>query len=87
MFAHSGAATNTTKLGFGLVWLGLVWFPDTGFLCIVLDVLELTLHIDQVGLEFRDLPTSASRVLGVKLDATTAWLMPPICSLGDVSRK
>jgi hypothetical protein len=28
---------------FGLVWFGLVWFFETGFLCIVLAVLELTL--------------------------------------------
>jgi hypothetical protein len=28
---------------FGLVWFGLVWFFETGFFCIALAVLELTL--------------------------------------------
>jgi hypothetical protein len=28
---------------FGLVWFGLVWFFKTGFLCVALAVLELTL--------------------------------------------
>jgi hypothetical protein len=28
---------------FGLVWFGLVWFSKTGFVCIALAVLELTL--------------------------------------------
>jgi hypothetical protein len=28
---------------FGLVWFGFSWFFETGFLCIALTVLELTL--------------------------------------------
>jgi hypothetical protein len=27
----------------GLVWFGLVWFFETGFLCVALAILELTL--------------------------------------------
>jgi hypothetical protein len=45
---------------FGLVWFGLVWFGlvffKTGFLCIALAVLKL-----------RNLPASASQVLGLKV--------------------
>jgi hypothetical protein len=53
---------------FGLVWFGLVWFFETGFLCVALAVLELTNpnSVDQVGLELRNLPASASRVLGLR---------------------
>jgi hypothetical protein len=49
-----------------------VFFSETGFLCrnIALAVLELTL--DQAGLELRNLPASASKVLGLKAYATTA---------------
>jgi hypothetical protein len=46
------------------------WFFETGFLCIALAVLELTL-VDQAGLELRNPPASASRVLGLKASATT----------------
>jgi hypothetical protein len=47
-------------------WLvGLVWFFETGFLCIALAVLELT-FVDQAGLELRNPPASASQVLGLK---------------------
>jgi hypothetical protein len=42
---------------------------ETGFLCIALAVLELT--VDQAGLELRNLPASASRVLGLKAYTTT----------------
>jgi hypothetical protein len=38
-------------------------FLETGFLCIALAVLELN-FVDQSGLELRNLPASASRVLG-----------------------
>jgi hypothetical protein len=44
-------------------------FFETGFLCIALSVLELT--VDQAGLELRNPPASASRVLGLKACATT----------------
>jgi hypothetical protein len=48
------------------------WFFKTGFLCIALAVLELTTHlVDQAGLELRNPPASASRVLGLKACATT----------------
>jgi hypothetical protein len=36
-----------------------------------------THFVDQAGLELRNLPASASRVLGLKVDATTAWPFPP----------
>jgi hypothetical protein len=54
---------------FGLVWFGLVWFFETGFLyspgC------PGTHFVDQAGLELRNPPASASRVLGLKACATT----------------
>jgi hypothetical protein len=40
----------------------LFGFYQTGFLCIARAVLELS--VDQAGLELRDPPSSASRVLG-----------------------
>jgi hypothetical protein len=40
----------------------LTWFFETGFLC-----------VSQAGLELRNLPASASQVLGLKSCATTAW--------------
>jgi hypothetical protein len=43
-------------------------FFETGFLCVVLAVLEPTL--DQAGLELRNLPASVSQVLGLKVYAT-----------------
>jgi hypothetical protein len=46
------------------------WFFETGFLCIALAVLELN-FVGQVGLKLRNLPASASRVLGLKACATT----------------
>ncbi len=52
-------------------------FFETGFLCIALAVLELTLFwnsVDQAGLELRNPPASASQVLGLKVNATTAQL-------------
>jgi hypothetical protein len=36
-----------------------------------------THSVDQAGLELRNLPTSASQVLGLKACATTAWLSCP----------
>jgi hypothetical protein len=47
----------------------LVFFK-TGFLCVALAVLELH-SVDQAGLELRNPPASASRVLGLKACATT----------------
>jgi hypothetical protein len=48
---------------FCFFWFGLVWFFETGFLCIALAVLEL-----------RNPPASASRVLELKACATTTQL-------------
>jgi hypothetical protein len=44
-------------------------FLRQGFLCVALAVLELTLY--QADLELRNLPASASQVLGLKVCATT----------------
>jgi hypothetical protein len=44
------------------------WLFETRFLCIVLAVLDF---VDQAGLELRNPPASASRVLGLKACATT----------------
>ena len=46
-------------------------FFETGFLCIALAILKLTL-VDQAGPELRNPPASASQVLGLKACATTA---------------
>jgi hypothetical protein len=56
---------------FGLVWFGLV-FQDRVSLCSL--GCPGTHFVDQVGLELRNLPASASRVLGLKVCTTTAWL-------------
>jgi hypothetical protein len=48
----------------------LFWFFETGFLCVALAVLERH-SVDQAGLELRNLPASASQVLGLKACATT----------------
>jgi hypothetical protein len=55
----------------------LLLFFKTGFLYISLAVLELTLN--QAGLELRNLPASASQVLGLK--ACTTTVQPLITSL------
>jgi hypothetical protein len=59
---------------FGFGFLDFFWGGgvETGFLCIILAVLELT-FVDQAGLELRNPPASASQVLGLKACATTAW--------------
>jgi hypothetical protein len=43
-------------------------FSETGFLCVALAVLELS--VDQAGLELRNSPASASQVLGLKACTT-----------------
>jgi hypothetical protein len=60
---------------FGLVWFGLVWF---GLVLVFQDGISLytsgcpgTHFVDQAGLELRNIPASASRVLGLKAFATT----------------
>ena len=50
------------------------WFFETGFLCVALTVLELTL--DQAGLKLRNSPASASQVLRLKVCASTPGIMP-----------
>jgi hypothetical protein len=48
------------------------WFFETGFLCNSPGC-PGTHFVDQAGLEFRNLPASASRVLGLKACATTPY--------------
>jgi hypothetical protein len=48
------------------------FFPSTGFLCVALAVLELS--VDQAVLELRNLPASTSQVLGLKACATSSRL-------------
>jgi hypothetical protein len=48
------------------------WFFETGFLCVALAVLEHS--VDQAGLELRNLPASASRVLVLKACTTMPGL-------------
>ena len=47
-------------------------FFETGFVCVALAVLILN-SADQAGIELRDLPASASQVLGLKV-CITDWL-------------
>jgi hypothetical protein len=54
------------------VFLFFGFLVETGFLCVVLAVLELT--VDQAGLKFRNPLASASQVLGLKVCATNARL-------------
>jgi hypothetical protein len=47
------------------------WFSETGFLCVVCRPgCPRTQSVDQGGLELRNLPASASQVLGLKARAT-----------------
>jgi hypothetical protein len=52
------------------VVVALVWFFETGFLCVALAVLELTLYTKLA----RNPPASASQVLGLKMCTTTPGL-------------
>lgn len=54
-------------------WGGSSGGDETRSLCIALDCLE-TQYVDQAELELRNLPTSASRVLGFKVWATEPGL-------------
>ena len=56
------------------------FFSRHGFSVVLESVLELAL-LDQAGLELRDLPASASQVLGLKVCATTARLLIVILTL------
>jgi hypothetical protein len=55
------------------VFVWLVGFFETGFLYVALAVLELT--VNQADLELRNLPASASQLLGSKACATAAQLL------------
>jgi hypothetical protein len=55
----------------GLIW---IWFFKTGFLCVDLAILELTV-VDWASPEPRDQSDSASQVLGLKACTATTWLM------------
>jgi hypothetical protein len=62
---------------FGLVWFGLAWFGLVWFGLVFQDRVSLyspgcpgTHSVDQAGLELRNLPASASQVLGLKVCAT-----------------
>jgi hypothetical protein len=59
---------------FGLVWFGF-WFFETEFIALAVRC-PGTHSVDQAGLELRNPPASASRVLGFKACATTARLIP-----------
>ena len=56
-------------LFFSFLFFSFLFFLSAGFLCVTLAVLELTLY--QVALELGDQLASASRVLGLKMCATT----------------
>jgi hypothetical protein len=58
---------------FGLVWFGLVWFGLVFRYMVSLysPGCPGTHFVDQAGLELRNLPASASRVLGLKACITT----------------
>jgi hypothetical protein len=66
--------------GGGVVWFGLVWLVWFGL--VFQDRVSLgrpgcpgTHSVEQPGLELRNLPASASQVLGLKACATTAQLV------------
>ena len=72
---------SLSALDFLFVWLVFVFcFFETGFLCIALAVLELN-FVDQAGLQLRNPPAFASRVLGLKACTTTLLLTVDIISL------
>jgi hypothetical protein len=56
-----------------------LFFQDRVFLCS--PDCPGTHTVDQAGLELRNLPASASQVLGLKVYATTAWLTPDFLCL------
>jgi hypothetical protein len=56
----------------GLVFVVVVVFPDR--VSLYSSGCPGTHSVDQAGLELRNLPASASRVLGLKVCATTTWL-------------
>jgi hypothetical protein len=62
------------------------------FVCLFRDRVSLyspgcpgTHSVDQAGLELRNLPVSASQLLGLKVCTTTAWLSQNFCNLFSVN--
>jgi hypothetical protein len=53
-----------------------VFFQDRVFLCSL--GCPGTHSVDQAGLKLRNLPVSASQVMGLKVCTTTAWLGRPL---------
>jgi hypothetical protein len=64
----SGRAVSAVLFCF--VLFCFVLFFETGFLCVALPGCPGTHSVDQAGLEFRNLPASASRMLGLKAGTT-----------------
>jgi hypothetical protein len=56
---------------FYILFIYLFIYLETGFLCIALAVLELTVDQADLRTELRNLPASVSQVLGLKACATT----------------
>jgi hypothetical protein len=59
MSSRTVRATQRNPVFLSFFFLGVGGF-ETGFLCVALVVLELTLYVDQAGLELRNPPVSAS---------------------------
>jgi hypothetical protein len=66
------------------VCLLLLFFQDSVSLCN--PGCPGTHFVDQAGLELRNPPASASRVLGLKACATTAWPTFGFCPYGKTER-
>jgi hypothetical protein len=69
--AGTGCRDHGGKLLTGLLSFIYLFFLDRVSLCS--PGCPGTHSVDQVGLELRNLPASASQVLGLKTCATTAW--------------
>jgi hypothetical protein len=78
---HAGQTLHLQPSFFLFVCLFVCFVFKTGFLYVSLAVLELTLYVDQAGLVLRDLPASASQVLGLKACATMPGMQPSFYSL------
>ena len=71
---ESAAITTLQDQHNWLFWFCFVLLFETGFLCVALEpIMELGL-VNQAGLKLRELPASASRVLGLKACAITTQL-------------
>lgn len=88
MFSHGEKLFSLSLFVSCVLCLSLFpfFFLETGFLCV--PGCPGTHPVAQAGLEFRDSPASPSRVLGLKVRATTAWqLYFQISSLCIIARK